>query len=53
MDTIDLTAVTSPARLDQDEQDPLSGSSAIEGGDDADLDDVYANPGPVVEEDLG
>lgn len=53
MDTIDLTAVDEADRLDHDENDPLSGSSAIEGGDDADLDDVYADPGTTVEEDLG
>lgn len=53
MDTIDLTAVDEQDRLDQDEADPLSGSSAIEGGDDAKLTDVFHDPGEVVAEVLG
>lgn len=52
IDTGDLAEVPEGQRLDHDEDDPLSGSSAIEGGLDDDLADVYADPGEVVEEDL-
>ena len=51
VDTIDLAEVPEDEQLDEDGGE---GSDALEGGaDDDDLADVYADPGPVVEEDLG
>lgn len=49
-DTIELAEVPEDERLDVDGGE---GSDATEGGADDDLADVFADPGPVVEEDLG
>ena len=49
-DTLDLAEVSVDERLDDDGGE---GSDALEGGADDDLADVYADPGRVVEEDLG
>lgn len=50
-DTGMLTSVPKKDRLDVDEGE---GVNALEGGaDDDDLDAIYADPGEVVEEDLG
>lgn len=48
-DTGDIAAVPYEDRLDVDEGE---GVDASEGGVDDDLDDVYAEPGDVVEGDL-
>jgi hypothetical protein len=55
-DTIDAAEVPESERLDRDEDptDPDLGSAALEDGDDVDsLEQVYADPGPIVTEDLG
>lgn len=49
MDTGELAKVDPDQQLDHDEDDPVSGSSAVEGGTDDDLTDVYDDPGEVVE----
>lgn len=48
-DTGTLTEVPEDERLDEDGGE---GSDATEGGLDDDLDDIYEDPGTVVEEDL-
>lgn len=50
MDTGDVAEVPEEDRLDEDGGE---GSDATEGGADDDLGDVFADPGEVVEEDLG
>ena len=49
-DTLDLAEVPADERLDCDGGE---GSDALDGGADDDLADVFADPGRVVEEDLG
>lgn len=49
-DTGMLAFVPADDRLDTDEGE---GSDALEGGADDDLDDIYADPGIIVTEDLG
>lgn len=48
-DTGDIAEVPEEERLDEDGGE---GSDATEDGPDDDLDDVYEDPGTVVEEDL-
>lgn len=51
-DTGDLAWVPEEERRGEDDPSPDSGDNALDGGADDDLDDVYANPGEVVEGDL-
>lgn len=48
-DTGDIAEVPPEQRLEVDEGE---GANALEGGDDAELDDIYEDPGTVVEEEL-